>query len=149
VVQHLHRQGQAAAACLPQATGIHRLARCGATRHQGLPLPHISPVLVEGDEDRHHQLVQRLPGVPCKMSKTTRQSAAAVQPIPVPSRRFTHVHVDLVGPLPTSTEGWSYIIMMDRSTRWIEAAPVRDTWRRRPAWTHSSSPGWPDSGYLG
>jgi hypothetical protein len=52
----------------------------------------------------------------CQMSKTTRQSAATVQTIPVPSRRFRNVHVDLVGPLPTSTEGWSYITMMDRST---------------------------------
>jgi transposase InsO family protein len=63
----------------------------------------------------------------CQRSKTTRQPAAAVQPIPVPSRRFSHVHVDLVGPLPTSAEGWSYIMtMMDRSTRWIEAAPAQD-----------------------
>jgi transposase InsO family protein len=63
----------------------------------------------------------------CQRSKTTRQPAAAVQPIPVPSRRFSHVHVDLVGPLPTSAEGWSYIMtMMDRSTRWLEATPVRD-----------------------
>jgi transposase InsO family protein len=63
----------------------------------------------------------------CQRSKTTRQPAAAVQPIPVPSRRFSHTHVDLVGPLPTSAEGWSYIMtMMDRSTRWLEATPVQD-----------------------
>jgi hypothetical protein len=63
----------------------------------------------------------------CQRSKTTRQLAAAVQPIPVPSRRFSHVHVDLVGQLPTSEEGWSYIMtMMDRSTRWLEATPVPD-----------------------
>jgi hypothetical protein len=54
-------------------------------------------------------------------------AGAAVQPIPVPSCRFSHVHVDLVGPLPTSAEGWSYIMtMMDRSNRWLEATPVRD-----------------------
>ncbi len=64
----------------------------------------------------------------CQRSKTTRKPAVAVHPIPVPSRRFSYVHVDLVGPLPTSAEGWSYIMtMMDRSTRRIEAAPVRDT----------------------
>ncbi len=45
----------------------------------------------------------------------------------MPSRRFSHMHVDLVGPLPTSAEGWSYIMtIMDMSTRWIEAAPVWD-----------------------
>jgi hypothetical protein len=41
----------------------------------------------------------------CHRSKTTRQPAAAVQPNPVPSRQFSHVHMDLVGPLPTSAEG--------------------------------------------
>jgi transposase InsO family protein len=57
----------------------------------------------------------------------TRQPAAVVQPIPVPHRRFSHLHVDLVGPLPTSPEGFKYIFtVIDRSTRWLEAAPVKN-----------------------
>jgi hypothetical protein len=32
------------------------------------------------------------------------QPAAPIQPVTVPERRFTHVHVDIGGPLPTSAE---------------------------------------------
>jgi len=49
-----------------------------------------------------------------------------VQPIAIPERRYTHVHVDLVGPLPTSVEGFKYLFtMVDRSSRWLEAAPLK------------------------
>ncbi|WP_435316540.1 DDE-type integrase/transposase/recombinase, partial [Klebsiella pneumoniae] len=43
-----------------------------------------------------------------------------------PSRRFGHIHVDVVGPLPTS-QGCRYIFtIIDRSTRWPEAVPMTD-----------------------
>jgi Integrase core domain len=52
---------------------------------------------------------------------------AAVQPIPLPKRKFPHVHVDLVGLLPCTAGGHTYIFtMMDRSTRWMEAIPIAD-----------------------
>ena len=35
----------------------------------------------------------------CQRAKVTKQPAAPVQPIPIPQRQFSHVHVDLVGPL--------------------------------------------------
>jgi hypothetical protein len=58
----------------------------------------------------------------CSRGKVTKQPAAAVPQIPVPNRRFSHVHVDLVGPLPTSAEGFGYLFtLVDRSTRWVEA----------------------------
>ena len=40
----------------------------------------------------------------CQASKIQRHYRAPVEAIPVPPRRFTHVHVDIVGPLPTSRE---------------------------------------------
>jgi hypothetical protein len=44
--------------------------------------------------------------------------------IAVPHRRFEHIHVDLVGPLPQSS-GFSYLFtMVDRTTRWPEAIPL-------------------------
>jgi hypothetical protein len=50
-----------------------------------------------------------------------------VQPIPIPSRCFTHIHVNLVGPLPLSSRGFNYIFtMIDRSTKWLEAVPFKD-----------------------
>jgi transposase InsO family protein len=62
---------------------------------------------------------------PCARGKVTKQPAADVQPIPVPSQRFAHVHVDLVGPLPVSGEGFRYLFtMIDRSSRWLEAVPL-------------------------
>lgn len=47
--------------------------------------------------------------------------------ISIPVARFRHVHIDVVGPLPTS-EGFNYcLIMIDRFSRWPEAAPLSST----------------------
>jgi len=63
----------------------------------------------------------------CCRGKVTGQPAAPVQPIHVPGKRFSHVHVDLVGPLPVAEDGSTYIFtMVDRSTRWLEAVPLRN-----------------------
>jgi hypothetical protein len=63
----------------------------------------------------------------CCRGKVTGQPAAPVQPIHVPGKRFSHVHVDLVGPLPVAEDGSTYLFtMVDRSTRWLEAVPLRN-----------------------
>jgi hypothetical protein len=44
--------------------------------------------------------------------------------IPIPERRFSHIHVDLIGPLPPS-QGCPHIFtMVDRTTRRREAVPL-------------------------
>jgi len=45
----------------------------------------------------------------------------------VPERRFDHVNVDLVGPLPPSRGFTHLLTMVDRTTRWPEAIPLSST----------------------
>ena len=62
--------------------------------------------------------------ISCQKSKIWTHVHSTVSPIPVPTRRFSHVHVDLVGPLPSS-HGFTYLFtMIDRTTRWPEAVPL-------------------------
>ncbi|XP_071481533.1 uncharacterized protein [Diadema antillarum] len=43
-----------------------------------------------------------------------------------PDARFQHVHIDIVGPLPSSS-GYQYLLTcVDRYSRWADAIPIRD-----------------------
>jgi hypothetical protein len=58
--------------------------------------------------------------------KYFQRATVAVQPIPVPPDRFSHVHVDLVWPLPVAADGSRYLFTMgNRSSRWLEAVPLK------------------------
>ncbi|UYV72974.1 hypothetical protein LAZ67_10001349 [Cordylochernes scorpioides] len=62
----------------------------------------------------------------CQVSKTTRHTRTPLQSFSPPDGRFSHVHIDLVGPLPPS-ENYRYIFTcVDRFTRWPEALPMQD-----------------------
>ena len=64
----------------------------------------------------------------CQKAKVTVQEQTRVEKIPVPSARFSHVHVDLVGPLPASKGGHTHLFtMVDRATKWPEAVPLKST----------------------
>jgi transposase InsO family protein len=61
----------------------------------------------------------------CAKGKTGVHCKTAVEQIPLPRRRFSHVHVDLVGPLPVATCGARYLLtVIDRTSRWPEAVPL-------------------------
>ena len=64
--------------------------------------------------------------IPCQASKVQRHVRAPLQTFQVPHRRFDHIHVDLVGPLPPSN-GFTYLLtVVYRFTRWPEAIPLPD-----------------------
>ncbi len=63
----------------------------------------------------------------CQKAKVHSHVSLQAAHIPVSVRRFSHLHVDLVGPLPRSS-GFSYLFtIVDRTTRWPEAMPLAST----------------------
>ena len=65
--------------------------------------------------------------IPCQTAKTVRHSKTIPAHIPIPDRKFDHIHVDIVGPLPPS-QGFQYLFtVVDRTTRYAEAIPLKDT----------------------
>ncbi len=62
-----------------------------------------------------------------KKAKVHRHLSLQAAHIPVPVRRLSHLHIDLVGPLPRSS-GFSYLFtVIDRKTRWPDAIPLAST----------------------
>jgi hypothetical protein len=63
----------------------------------------------------------------CQSSKITKHVHLKPEHIHVPERRFVHVHIDIGGPFPQS-DGFTHVLtMIDRSSRWLEAKPLKST----------------------
>ena len=61
----------------------------------------------------------------CQTSKIHRHTESGVGSFPDAQRRFSHIHVDIVGPLPSSEDHRYLFTIVDRSTRWPEALPLK------------------------
>ena len=95
-------------------------------RYTGLQGTPIQQVHVERHGRRCRPLVQGVPSMPEGQDNNPALSSSATYSSPQPA--ITHIHVDLVGPLTASAEGFTHkLTIIDRTTRWMEVLPLAST----------------------
>ena len=64
--------------------------------------------------------------IACQRAKVHRHTHSSLEPFEEPEARFSHIHVDLVGPLPFCRDYRYLLTCVDRFSRWPLAVPLRD-----------------------
>jgi hypothetical protein len=62
----------------------------------------------------------------CQRGKIHRHTCLAPQPIPIPPWHFSHLHVDLVGPLQYSNSFNYFFTIIHCTSKWLEAIPLSE-----------------------
>ncbi|KAG8198948.1 hypothetical protein JTE90_015152 [Oedothorax gibbosus] len=60
------------------------------------------------------------------LAEVNRHTKTKFKEFPTPDARFSHIHIDIVGPLPPSQEFRYVLTCVDRYTKWPEAIPLKD-----------------------
>ncbi|GFS77856.1 retrovirus-related Pol polyprotein from transposon 412 [Trichonephila clavipes] len=64
--------------------------------------------------------------IACQRSKVHRHTKTPLGTFALPDARFSHIHVDLIGPLPSSKGKSFCLTIVDRFTRWPEAVAIEN-----------------------